>query len=53
MLRQAFSSRPAVGVLGANVALRRDCVVSGGIAGRLISVPVAFGFGPLLCFLNA
>jgi len=42
MLLQAFSSRLAIGVLGANVSLGMDRVISGALAGLLISLPDAF-----------
>jgi hypothetical protein len=42
MLLQAFSSRFAIGVLGANVSLGMDRVVAGALAGLLISLPDAF-----------
>jgi len=42
MLWQAFSSRLAIGVLGANVSLGIDRVISGAVAGLLISLPDAF-----------
>jgi hypothetical protein len=43
MLLQAFSSRLAIGVLGANVSLGMDQIVAGAVAGLLISLPDAFG----------
>jgi len=42
MLMQAFTSRLAIGVLGANVSLPMDRVLSGALAGLLISLPDAF-----------
>lgn len=42
MLLQAFSSRLAIGVLGANVSLGMSQIVAGALAGLLISLPDAF-----------
>ena len=42
MLMQAFTSRLAIGVLGANVSLPMDRALSGALAGLLISLPDAF-----------
>lgn len=42
MLLQAFSSRFAIGVLGANVSLGMDRVAAGALTGLLISLPDAF-----------
>lgn len=42
MLLQAFSSRFAIGVLGANVRLKMNQIVTGSLAGLLISLPDAF-----------
>jgi len=42
MLLQAFSSRLAIGVLGVSVSLGMDRVLSGALAGLLISLPDAF-----------
>ena len=39
---QAYSSRLAVGVLGANVSLGMDRVITGALVGLLISLPDAF-----------
>jgi hypothetical protein len=42
MLLQAFSSRFAIGLLGANVSLGMHPVLAGALAGLLISLPDAF-----------
>ena len=42
MLLQAFFSRFAIGLLGANVNLRTNPVLAGGLGGLLISLPDAF-----------
>jgi hypothetical protein len=42
-LLQAFTSRFALGFLGANVALPMHPVISGALVGILISLPDAFG----------
>jgi len=42
MLLQAFFSRLAIGVLGANVTLGMDRICAGALAGLLISLPDAF-----------
>jgi hypothetical protein len=42
MLLQAFSSRFAIGFLGANLSLRMHPVLAGATAGLLISLPDAF-----------
>ena len=42
MLLQAFFSRLAIGVLGANVSIGPSQVISGALAGLLISLPDAF-----------
>ena len=42
MLLQAFTSRLAIGVLGANVSLGIDRIWAGALAGLLISLPDAF-----------
>ena len=42
MLLQAFFSRLAIGVLGANVTMGADRVSAGVLAGLLISLPDAF-----------
>ena len=41
MLLQAFFSRLAIGVLGANVTLGTDRIFAGAVAGLLISLPDA------------
>jgi hypothetical protein len=43
MLLQAFSSRFAIGFLGANLSLPVHPVLAGAVAGVLISLPDAFG----------
>jgi len=43
LLLQAFSSRYAIGLLGANLSLPIDPVVAGALAGLLVSLPDAFG----------
>jgi hypothetical protein len=43
MLLQAFSSRFALGFLGANVSLRMDPILSGALVGLLVSLPDAIG----------
>lgn len=43
MLLQAFSSRFAIGLLGANLSLPVHPVLAGALAGLLISLPDAFG----------
>ena len=52
MLWQAFSSRLAIGVLGANVSLGIDRVISGAVAGLLISLPDAFALHAYLGVLG-
>lgn len=42
MLLQAFFSRLAIGVLGANVSLGMNQIMAGALAGMLISLPDAF-----------
>lgn len=42
MLLQAFSSRFAIGVLGANLTLGMNRILAGALAGLLISLPDAF-----------
>lgn len=42
MLLQAFTSRLAIGILGANVSLGMDQIWAGAVAGFLISLPDAF-----------
>jgi len=42
MLLQAFTSRLAVGILGANVSFGTNRVAAGALAGLLISLPDAF-----------
>jgi hypothetical protein len=42
MLLQAFSSRFAIGVLGANVSLPMHPALAGALVGLLISLPDAF-----------
>ena len=44
-LLQAFTSRFALGFLGANVALPMHPVLSGVLAGVLVSLPDAFALG--------
>jgi len=51
-LWQAFSSRLAIGVLGANVSPGIDCVISGAVAGLLISLPDAFALHSYLGVLG-
>lgn len=52
MLLQAFSSRFAIGVLGAIVSLGMDQVVAGALAGLLISLPDAFALHSYLGVLG-
>jgi hypothetical protein len=42
MLARAFTSRFAIGVLGANVSLRVHPVLAGALVGLLVSLPDAF-----------
>ncbi|HZD31010.1 MAG TPA: hypothetical protein VE779_05040 [Candidatus Angelobacter sp.] len=42
MLLQAFSSRLAIGIVGANVSLGMNRILAGALAGLLISLPDAF-----------
>lgn len=42
ILAQAFFSRFAIGVLGANVSFRMHPVAAGALAGALVSLPDAF-----------
>ena len=52
MLLQAFTSRFAIGVLGANVSLGIDQVAAGALAGLLISLPDAFALHSYLGVLG-
>src|SRR5712691_4550172 len=52
MLLQAFFSRFAIGLLGANVSLRMHPVLSGALVGLLISLPDAFALKSYLGILG-
>lgn len=52
MLLQAFSSRFAIGVLGANFSLGMSRIVAGTLAGLLISLPDAFALHPYIGVLG-
>jgi hypothetical protein len=52
MLLQAFSSRFAIGVLGANVSLGTNRIVAGALSGLLISLPDAFALHSYLGVLG-